>query len=66
MAAEQYDKLLNQKEVATWLGCSEAWLEQARFRNTGIPVVRLGRACRYKTSDVQRYIAEHTKTGICG
>lgn len=33
--AEQIDRLLNQKEVAAWLGCSEAFLEQARFRKTG-------------------------------
>ncbi len=58
--AEQIDRLLNQKEVAAWLGCSEAFLEQARFRKTGIPVVRIGRNCRYKVSDVQRYIDQHT------
>jgi len=57
---EQMDRLLSQKAVAAWLGCSEAWLEQARFRKTGIPVVRIGRACRYKTSDVQRYIDANT------
>ena len=62
--AEKFDRLLNQKEVAAWLGCSEALLEQARFRRTGIPVVRIGRACRYKTSDVQRYIDQNTGTGI--
>lgn len=62
--AEQFDRLLDQKVVATWLGCSCAWLEQQRFRKTGIPVVRIGRACRYKTSDVQRYIDQHTGAGI--
>ena len=62
--AEQFDRLLDQKVVATWLGCSEAWLEQQRFRKTGIPVVRIGRSCKYKTSEVQRFIDQNTGFGI--
>ncbi len=56
---EQYDRLLNQKEVAEWLGMSEAWLEQCRFRGIGIPYIKIGRACRYKKSEVQRWIDDH-------
>lgn len=56
---EQYDRLLRQKEVAEWIGMSEAWLEQCRFKKTGIPYVKVGRACRYRASDVQRWIEEH-------
>ena len=54
------DKLLKQSEVAEILSCSTAWLEQSRFRKTGIPFVKIGRACRYKLSDVRRYIEMHT------
>ena len=57
---EQYDRLLNQKEVADWMGMSEAWLEQCRFKKIGIPYIKIGRACRYKKSEVQRWIDEHT------
>lgn len=35
---------------------SEAWLEQARFRGTGIPYLKIGRAVRYRAEDVQAYI----------
>jgi predicted DNA-binding transcriptional regulator AlpA len=56
---EEYDRLLNQKEVAGWIGMSEAWLEQCRFKGVGMPYVKIGRACRYRTSDVQRWIDEH-------
>jgi predicted DNA-binding transcriptional regulator AlpA len=56
---EQYDRLLKQKEVAEWIRMSEAWLEQCRFKRIGITYVKMGRACRYRTSDVQCWIDEH-------
>jgi len=52
------DRLLKQKEVAEMIGMSEAWLEQCRFRKKGIPFVKMERACRYRSSDVQRFIDE--------
>jgi predicted DNA-binding transcriptional regulator AlpA len=59
------DKLLPQKEVANWIGMSEAWLEQCRFRKKGIPWIKIGKSCRYRTSDVQSWISDHTVgTGI--
>jgi predicted DNA-binding transcriptional regulator AlpA len=56
---EQFDRLLKQKEVAEWIGMSEAWLEQCRFRKIGIPFIKCDRACRYRTSDVQKWIDTH-------
>jgi len=56
MAAQQYDKLLTQQEVATWTGMSIAWFEQSRFKGTGIPYVKIGKSVRYRTSDVQNFI----------
>jgi len=50
------NKLLNQKEVAEMIGMSEAWLEQARFKKTGLPWVKIGRSVRYRVSDVQHFI----------
>lgn len=61
----QTDKLLSQKAVAEWIGMSEAWLEQSRFKKTGIPWVKIGKSCRYRTSDVQKYLNDHViGTGI--
>jgi len=57
--AEQIDRLLSQKEVAAWIGMSEAWLEQARFKKTGIPFVKIGKSCRYRTSDIQKFVNDH-------
>lgn len=64
MAADQYDKLLTQNEVVEWTGMSPAWFEMNRFKGTGIPYVRLGRAVRYKVSEVQRWIDSHV-VGTC-
>ena len=56
---ENIDRLLNQKEVAEWIGMSEAWLEQNRFRKKGLPYVKIGKSCRYRQSDVQQWISDH-------
>ena len=52
----EIDKLLTQKEVANWIGMSEAWLEQCRFRKKGIPWIKIGKSCRYRTSEIQRWL----------
>jgi predicted DNA-binding transcriptional regulator AlpA len=57
--SEAIDRLISQADVADWTGMSKAWLEQSRFRGTGIPYVKIGKAVRYRTSDVQRFINEH-------
>jgi len=62
---EQVDRLLTQQQVVEWTGMSPAWFEMNRFKAKGIPFVRLGRAVRYRTSDVQRWINDHmVGTGI--
>jgi len=63
--AENVNRLMNQKQVAEILGMSEAWLEQCRFKRKGIPYIKIGKACRYRLSDVQQWIESHfVGTGI--
>lgn len=57
---ENIDRLLNQKQVAELLGMSEAWLEMSRFKGTGLPYIKMGRAIRYRESDIHKYVEEHT------
>jgi predicted DNA-binding transcriptional regulator AlpA len=65
MAEQQIDRLLSQKEVVAWTGMSPQYFEMARFKGTGIPYVKCGRAVRYRTSDVQNWINTHmVGTGI--
>lgn len=62
---EQQDKLLTQAQVVEWTGMSPAWFEMNRFKGIGIPYVKMGRAIRYKTSDVRRWIESNVVgTGI--
>ena len=63
--AEQQDRLLTQAQVVEWTGMSPAWFEISRFKGTGIPYVKMGRAVRYKTSEVRRWIEDNVVgTGI--
>lgn len=54
--SDLYDRLLRQKAVAEMLGVSEAWLEQCRFRRTGIEYIKVGRSVRYRESAVLAYL----------
>lgn len=55
--------LLTQKQVAELIGMSEAWLEQCRFRRTGINYIKVGRSVRYRYVDVQAWL--EAQTTIC-
>lgn len=62
---QRIDRLMDQKEAAQLLGMSEAWFEMNRFKRTGLPYVKIGRAIRYRESDIQKYISDHiVGTGI--
>ena len=51
------DRLLTTKEVARFLGVSEAFLERDRWAGAEIPFIRVGsRGVRYRRSDLEAYI----------
>lgn len=54
--------LVSTAEAAHLLGLSTSTLEKWRFHNVPDtpPVVRIGRACRYRLSDLTNWVAEHT------
>lgn len=55
--AEQFDRLMTQQEVAQLTGLSNAYFEQARHKgNSKLVFIKIGRAVRYRMSDVQRWI----------
>jgi len=63
--AEKQDTLLTQAQVVEWTGMSPAWFEMNRYKGVGIPYVKMGRAIRYKTSEIRRWIeANVVGTGI--
>lgn len=57
MAIAQVDRLLHQKEVVEILNIAKSTIEQWRLKGQGPRYVKLGRAVRYRLSDVQSYIA---------
>lgn len=51
------DRLLHQKEVKEILNLADSTLEQWRLKGVGPKFVKLGRAVRYRMSDIQTYIS---------
>lgn len=61
--------ILNEKDAADYIGLAAITLRMQRARGTRtggvppIPYVRLGRAIRYRVSDLDRYLEEHLVGG---
>ena len=49
-------RLLNQRDLAAYLGKSTAWCERARWSGDGPKFIKLGRNVRYKADDVLAWI----------
>ena len=57
MTYQANDKLMTQAEVKEITGLADSTLEQWRLKGKGPRFIKLGRLVRYRTSDVQAYIA---------
>ncbi len=53
------DPLFNQAEAAQYLGMTERWIKDQLMAGT-IPRTKLGRLNRFRKSDLDKWIAEHT------
>jgi DNA-binding transcriptional regulator YiaG len=56
IASISMDKLMNQDEVAEYLGVSVKTLEAWRCRKKGPSFIKLGRLARYRMLDILAYI----------
>lgn len=57
------ERLLNAKEVAEILSVSVNWvLDHASRRRPYLPAIRLGKAVRFRRSDVEEFIRECSQT----
>ena len=54
-------RLMNQRDLASYLGKSTAWCERARWAGEGPRFIKLGRHVRYKSEDVMSWIEENAK-----
>ena len=53
--------LLTPRETAKHLRCSERKLERHRLVGDGPPFVKIGAAIRYPLSELEKWLAEHTR-----
>ena len=53
-------ELLSEKEVAKIYKINVRTLQRERSMGIGMPYVKLGKRVRYKRSDVEKYIDQHT------
>ena len=61
MATQQRERLLNEAEVADWIGSTVSSLRTRRCRGADVPpAIRVGRAIRYRPSDVEAWLDERT------
>jgi excisionase family DNA binding protein len=55
------EPLLTIVEVAAWLGVSKAWVyDHVTRKQPRLPCVRFGELTRFRHTDIQRFIEEHT------
>ena len=60
LTRESDDRLLTQDDVVQKFGLGARFLETARTRGDGPAYVKVGRAVRYKASDVRAWLANCT------
>jgi excisionase family DNA binding protein len=62
MAGEAFDCLLTTAEAAKRLNVSESFLAKERVKGTGCRFRKLGRAVRYRLSDIENYLRSRART----
>lgn len=56
-----FPTLLDQKQVAEYLGKSVAWCERSRWDGTGPRFIKVGRAVRYRADDVLAWLEDNAR-----
>lgn len=59
-------RLMNQRDLAAYLGKSTAWCERARWAGEGPTYIKLGRNVRYRADDVLAWIEGQSRTSTTG
>lgn len=60
MVPAGYDPLLTIEEVSEWLGIPRGTLYQWRTRKQGPRAIKVGGALRYRRTEVEIYLDQHT------
>ncbi|MBF0292788.1 MAG: helix-turn-helix domain-containing protein [Nitrospinae bacterium] len=56
------DSLLTAKEAAEMLNISIFWMERQRWLGSGPMYLKVGRAVRYRKSDLEKYLSNRGRT----
>ena len=59
-AAVTLPRLMNQRDLAQYIGKSTAWCERARWAGEGPHFIKLGRHVRYRADDVMAWLEANT------
>lgn len=59
MTSEVPERLLTAKETCERLQVGRSWLYE-RARRTGFPVIRMGKSLRFRLSEVEGWLTEHS------
>ncbi len=59
------EKLLSVRELAEWLGLPVGWIyKQTSARPPTIPVIKLGKYCKFRKSEIEAYLdRQHSQGG---
>jgi excisionase family DNA binding protein len=60
VATAGHDPLLTIEEVSVWLGIPRGTLYQWRTRKQGPRAIKVGGALRYRSTEVESYLDQHT------
>lgn len=52
------------RQAADYLGKSESFLENDRWKGPTIPYIKVGRAVRYRASDVMAYLERNVQPAV--
>lgn len=55
------EKLLSPKELAAWLGVPRSTVYAWNYQGTGPKRIRVGKAVRYRPTEVERWLTEREK-----
>ena len=53
-------RILNERDAATYIAFSQAWLRTKRREGGGPPFIRIDRAVRYNVAALDAFLSSHT------
>jgi predicted DNA-binding transcriptional regulator AlpA len=62
MRRNSMERLFSEKQIESSLGLSARWLQKLRYTGGGPTYLKLGRAVRYRLSDVEDYLEERKRS----